>query len=425
MTKRYIYKKIRIVLILILSFIFLQSYSLFKTMSPKTEKQHSFSWADSVFNSMTPDERLGQLFMIASYPRLGKSDKKKVINLIKKYKIGGIIIFKNGPVSQAKLTNSYQSVSKTPLMIAGDYEWGLSSRIDSTVLYPRQMMLGAIRNDLLINEFGNEVARQCKRMGININFAPVIDVNNNPNNPVINSRSFGEQKENVARKGTAFMIGLQNNRILAVGKHFPGHGDTDVDSHKDLPVILHSEKRLDTLELYPFKSLIHNGLGGVMIAHLNVPSLDSSENSISSLSKPIVTDLLKAELKYKGLIFTDALGMKGISKYYKPGESEVAALLAGVDVLLMPKNVPLAFQKIKDAIKSGKISQKEIDFRCKKILIAKQWMKLNKFKPIKTQNIYEDLNTEYARFLNRKLTESALTVAMNKNYILPSQRFNR
>ena len=419
MIKKNILKKIGVILLLLLSLSFLKSNFPYQAKIVKSDKTYSFLWADSVFNSMTPDERLGQLFMIAAYPKQGISNKKKITNLINKYKIGGIIFFQSKPVQQVKLTNYYQSVSKTPVMIAGDYEWGLSARLDSTVNYPRQMMLGAIQNDILINEFGSEIARQCRRIGININFAPVIDINNNSNNPVINSRSFGEQKENVARKGTAYMVGLQNNRILATGKHFPGHGDTDIDSHKDLPTIYHSKKRLDTLELYPFKKLIHNGLGGIMVAHLNVPSLDSSENSISSLSIPIVTDLLKGELKYKGLIFTDALGMKGISKYYKPGESEVAALLAGVDVLLMPKNVPLAFQKIKDAIKSGKISQKEIDFRCKKILIAKQWMKLNKFKPIKTQNIYEDLNTEYARFLNRKLTESALTVAMNKNYILP------
>ena len=402
-----------------LIFFILQSYSHLKTVNTKAEKEYSFSWADSVFKTMTPDERLGQLFMVAAYPEQGNPDKEKVTELIKKYNIGGIIFFKSDAVKQAKLTNYYQSVSKIPVMIAGDYEWGLSMRIKNTVNYPRQMMLGAIRNDMLIEEFGKEVARQCKRIGVNINFAPVIDVNNNPNNPVINSRSFGEQKQNVARKGTAYMVGLQNNRILATGKHFPGHGDTNVDSHKDLPVITHTKKRLDTLEMYPFKELIHNGLGGVMIAHLNIPSLDSATNSVSSLSKPVVTDLLKNDLGFKGLIFTDALGMHGVTKYYKPGETEVAALLAGVDILLMPKDVPLAFRKIKNAIKSGKISQKDIDKRCKKILIAKQWMQLNKFKPVEIENIYEDLNSDYAKYLNRKLTEAALTLAVNKKRIIP------
>ena len=423
MINRNTLKKLRLLLLLSVPFIIFQTYS-FKISNNKNKlykfnNKVSFSWADSVYNKMTPDERLGQLFMIAAYPKQGDKNKTHISELIKTYKIGGLIFFQGEPVQQAKLTNYYQSISKTPIMVAGDYEWGLSMRLGSTVRYPRQMMLGAIRNDILINEFGSEVARQCKRIGININFAPDIDINNNPNNPVINSRSFGEQKNNVARKGTAYMVGLQSNRILATGKHFPGHGDTDVDSHKDLPIIKHSVERLDTLEMYPFKKLIHNGLGGIMIAHLNIPSLDSSANSVSDLSKPIVTDLLKNKLGYKGLIFTDALGMHGVTKYYKPGEIEIAALRAGVDVLLMPKNVPLAFQKIKEAIKSGKISQKEIDLRCKKILIAKQWMKLNEFKPIKIDGIFEDLNSEYARFLNRKLTEAAITVAMNKNHILP------
>lgn len=411
-------KKITFVLFIILILSFLQSYSPFKTKT-LTSHQQIFSWADSVFQKMTPDERLGQLFMIPAYPEQGNSNKEKVSNLIKKYNIGGIIFFKSEPKKQAELTNYYQSISKTPIMIAGDYEWGLSMRISNTVIYPRQMMLGAIQNDLLINAFGSEIARQCKRISININFAPVIDVNNNSNNPVINSRSFGENKENVARKGMAYMIGLQSNRILSVGKHFPGHGDTDTDSHKNLPIIKHSKNRLDTLELFPYKRLINSGLGAIMIAHLNIPALDSSKNSVSSLSYPIVTNLLKKELKFKGLIFTDALGMKGVTKYYEPGETEIAALHAGVDVLLMPENVPLAFKKIKEAVKSGKISQKEIDIRCKKILIAKQWMKLNKFKKIEIKHLIKDLNTDYAQFLNRKLTEAALTIAMNRNHILP------
>ncbi len=414
-------------ILILITIIFLQSNSVQITKPSKKNNMNtdSFSWADSVFNKMTPDERLGKLFMIAVHPKQGNKNKVFLTKLINQYKPGGLIFFQGGPVNQAKLTNYYQSISKTPLMIAGDYEWGLHMRLDSTVNYPRQMMLGAVQNNMLINEFGNEVARQCKRIGINIDFAPVIDINNNSNNPVINSRSFGEQKENVAQKGTAYMIGLQSNRILAVGKHFPGHGDTDVDSHKDLPVIRHSAKRIDSLELYPFKKLIHYGLGGIMVAHLNIPSLDSAKNSVSSLSKPIVTNLLKNKLRFKGLIFTDALGMHGVTKYYKPGETEVAALQAGIDILLMPENVPLAFKKIKAAIKSGKISQAEIDIRCKKILIAKQWMRLNKFKPIKTKHIYEDLNSEDAVFLNRKLTEAALTLTFNKGKIIPFKNLDK
>jgi len=413
--KKIIYK-ISLALTLIFFIFLLQST---KRLSKIKKKELTNNWVDKTMAKMTDNEKLGQLFMVAAYPKQGKADKKRVAEIINKYKIGGLIMFQGGPVSHAKLTNYYQAISPTPLMIAGDYEWGLSMRLDSTIRYPRQMMLGAIQNDLLINEFGIELARQFKRIGVHINFAPVIDINNNANNPVINSRSFGENRENVTRKGLSYMIGLQDNNILAVGKHFPGHGDTDVDSHKDLPVILHSKKRLDSLEMYPFKQLINTGLGGIMVAHLNIPSLDASKNAVSSLSKPIITDLLIKKLGFRGLIFTDALGMKGITKNYKPGETEVAALIAGVDVLLMPENVPVAFQAIKKAIKQGKISQKEIDKRCKKILLAKYWFELDNYKRIKTQNIYEDLNNEKAQFLNRKLIESALTLAINKDKIIP------
>ena len=401
----------------LISFIFLLQST--KKNSYKKVTKNTKTWVEKTIEKMTPDERLGQLFMVAAYPKQGNPDKKRVTEIINKYKIGGLIMFKSGPMRQAKITNYYQAISHTPLMIAGDYEWGLSMRMDSTIRYPRQMMLGAIQNDLLINEFGTELARQFKRIGVHIDFAPVIDINNNANNPVINSRSFGENRENVARKGLSYMIGLQNNNILAVGKHFPGHGDTDVDSHKDLPIILHSKKRLDSLEMYPFKQLINTGLGGIMVAHLNIPSLDSAKNAVSSLSKPIITDLLIKKLGFRGLIFTDALGMKGVTKNYKPGETEVAALIAGIDILLMPENVPIAFAAIKKAIKQGKISQKEIDDRCKKILLAKQWFGLDNYKKINTKNLYEELNNEKAQFLNRKLIESALTLAVNKVKIIP------
>lgn len=411
-------------LLLIIPAFFIQSTTINKNHNKEAKKNTinyaaSDVWVDSVMNTMTDDEKLGQLFMAAAYPNQGKANINHLKSVISKYNIGGLIFFKGGPVSQAKLTNYYQSKSKIPLMIAGDYEWGLSMRLDSTVKYPRQMMLGAIQNDLLIYEFGAEIARQCKRLGIHINFAPVIDVNNNANNPVINNRSFGEIKENVAKKGLAYMVGLQDNRILATGKHFPGHGDTDVDSHKDLPVINHSKNRLDSIELYPFKELINSGLGGIMIAHLNIPSLDSVENKPSSLSAPIVTELLKNKMEYTGLIFTDALGMQGVSKYYEPGETEVAALMAGIDVLLMPENIPIAFEKIKQAIKDGKLSQKDIDERCKKILIVKKWFGLNHYKPVEIKNIHKDINTERAKLLNRKLTESSLTLALNKDNIIP------
>ncbi len=419
MKKRYLLKS-KLTLIISISLVILLLLSTTKYINTTNEYSvNSTNWVDSIMETMSPDERLGQLFMLASYSKKEELNKGSLTKIIKDYKIGGLIMFPAGPVQQTKLTNYYQSISKTPLMIAGDYEWGLSMRMDSTVRYPRQMMLGAIQDDLLINEFGIEVARQCKRLGIHINFAPVIDVNNNANNPVINSRSFGEIKENVAQKGLAYMVGMQDNNILATGKHFPGHGDTDVDSHKDLPIILHSKERLDSLEMYPFKELINTGIGGIMVAHLNIPSLDSKKNAISSLSKPIVTDLLTKKLGFKGLIFTDALGMHSVAKHYNPGETEVAALVAGVDVLLMPKNVPLAFQKIKEAIKKGKITQDEIDKKCRKVLMAKKWFGLSNYKKTKINNIYKDLNSEYANHLNKKLIESSLTLAINKEKIIP------
>jgi len=382
------------------------------------------NWTDSVFASMTPDERLGQLFMIAAYPKQGKEHVDNLKKLIDKYKVGGIIMFQSGPVAQAKLTNYCQSISKTPLMIAGDYEWGLSMRMDSTQAFPRQMAFGAIQNEKLIYEFGVEIARQFKRLGININFAPVIDVNNNADNPVINSRSFGEERENVARKGFAYMLGLQDNKILATGKHFPGHGDTDVDSHKDLPIIKHSKSRLDSIELYPFKELINNGLAGVMVGHLNIPSLDSANNSISSLSKKIITDLLIKKLKFKGLIFTDALGMQGVAKSFPAGVVDVKALIAGSDILLMSKDVPQAFIEIKKAIANGEITQDEIDLRCKKILKAKNWMGLDKYKPIELKNLYNDLNSKEAELIQRKLVEASLTLVFNKNNLIPFKKLN-
>ncbi len=413
------------------SFLFLNSTPVPSTHSVSNNllrnpalSAYSVFWADSIFNTLSPDERIGQLFMIAAYPKQGAENQAVVTKLIQDYKIGGLIMFQSGPVTQAKLTNYYQSVSEIPLMIAGDYEWGLSMRVDSTVDYPRQMLMGAMQNEKIIYDFGVETARQCKRLGIHINFAPVIDVNNNPANPVINSRSFGEEKKNVAHKGAMYMAGMQDYRVLAVGKHFPGHGDTDVDSHYNLPVIPHNMARLNDLELYPFKYLINHGLGGVMMAHLHIPALDSTPNSASSLSKPIVTDLLKNKLGFKGLVFTDALGMQGITKYHKPGETEVKAIVAGVDVLLMPRNVPEAFAAIKQAIAYGRITQADIDQRVKKILAAKKWFGLNEYKPIPIKNIYQDLNSDGAELLKRRILESSVTLAVNKDEFVPIKKLD-
>ncbi|HOS85455.1 MAG TPA: glycoside hydrolase family 3 N-terminal domain-containing protein, partial [Bacteroidales bacterium] len=328
------------------------------------------TWVDSVYNSMTLEQRIGQLFMVAAYTSPEQSNKQQVADLITNYGIGGIIFMKGSPTNQVIYTNYFQSLSKVPLMVAIDGEWGLAMRLDSTTSFPRQLMLGAITDNKLIYEMGYEIGRQCKRMGIHVNFAPVVDINNNPNNPVINSRSFGELKHNVAVKGDYYMTGMQDQGILTTAKHFPGHGDTDADSHKSLPIIPHRKARLDSVELYPFKYLIQRNLTGVMVAHLYIPEIDRTKNQASTLSPKIVQDILKNQLGFNGLIFTDALNMHGVSKYYKPGILEIKALLAGNDVLLFPENVPIAVEAIKTAIKSGKLNEKIIEQRCKKILAA-------------------------------------------------------
>jgi beta-glucosidase-like glycosyl hydrolase/CubicO group peptidase (beta-lactamase class C family) len=381
-------------------------------------------WADSVFKTLSPDERIAQLFMVAAYSNRDKAHVKEIKALVDTYKIGGLIFFQGGPVRQAILSNTYQTSSKVPLLISMDAEWGLAMRLDSTTKFPRQMTLGAIQKDSLIYEMGVEVARQTKRLGMQVNFAPDIDINNNPLNPVIGSRSFGESKYNVAKKAILYMNGMQDNHVLACGKHFPGHGDTDSDSHKTLPTIKSSRARLDTLELYPFKELIANGLGSMMVAHLSIPALDTTKNQASTLTKSIVTGLLQDTLGFKGLIFTDALNMKGVSKFYKPGEVDVKAVLAGNDVLLFPEDVPTGIREIKAAIERGELTQEEIDRRCMKILLVKQWSGLDKQTKVKLKNLYEDLNSRQAELLNRKLTEASLTLLQNKKNIIPLQNLD-
>lgn len=381
--------------------------------------KYKSKWADSIFNTLTLEEKIGQLFMIGVYPSTGSAHAKSIENVIRKYKPGGLMFSKGGPVEQARLTNIYQEVSEVPLLVAMDAEWGLSMRLDSTPYFPRQMMMGAIQNDKVLFDFGQEIGRQCNRLGVHINFAPVIDVATNPLNPVINSRAFGEERTNVARKGFAYMYGMQDKRVIATGKHFPGHGGTDLDSHKELPVINHSLERLDSIELFPFKYLIDNGLTAVMVAHLHIPALDSSEFIASSLSHKIVTGLLREKMNFKGLVFTDALNMKGISKYNSPVEAAREALLAGSDILLMPYNLEATLETIKEAVETGKISEELINERCYKVLQAKKWVGLDKYKPIELKNLVNDLNSSSAELVQREIAEGAITLIENKDGLLP------
>lgn len=378
------------------------------------------AWVEEKFQSLTEDEKLGQLFMLAAYPSKGLVDQQNVEKLIEKYKIGGIIFFKGNPTYTAQLTNLYQSKSpKVPLLMGLDGEWSVSMRMDSTVRYPRQMTLGAVRDNKLIYAFGKRVAYECKRIGIHINFAPVIDVNNNPENPVIGDRSFGDNLSNVVEKGSAYMRGMQDHGVLASAKHFPGHGDTNTDSHHDLPIINHSKERLDSIELYPFKELIKRGVASIMVGHLNVPALDSTENLPSSLSPKIVKDLLKDKMGFEGLAITDAMNMAGITKHHKNGESDLLALIAGNDILLMTQDMGAAIPKIKKAIEEGKLTWEDIDLRVKCILAAKYMAGLHAYQPVDLANITKDLGEAEAELLKEELLAKSLTLVSNEEKVFP------
>lgn len=376
-------------------------------------------WVDSVFNKLTPDQRLGQLFMVAAYSNKGAEEKQRIAYLINTYNIGGLIFMQGGPLRQASLNNYYQNIAKVPLMIGMDAEWGLSMRLDSTPNFGRQLLWGAVSDDQLIYKTGLEIARECKRLGVHVSFSPVVDVNNNPRNPVIGDRSFGELKENVARKGIAYMQGLQDGGVLASAKHFPGHGDTDQDSHKTLPTITASRERLDSLELYPFRALINAGVGSVMVAHLNIPALDTTPKRASTLSPNIVQGLLKDEMGFKGLVFTDALNMQGVADYNQPGEVDAKALVAGNDVLLFSGNVGEAIKQIKQAVKDSLITQEEVNARVKKILLAKHWLGLTKKQFVPMTGLYKELFSDEAVKLQQELMAEALTLVRTKDNLIP------
>jgi beta-glucosidase-like glycosyl hydrolase/CubicO group peptidase (beta-lactamase class C family) len=377
------------------------------------------AWVDSVFNSLSFDERLGQLFMVAAYSNQGPAHKEEISQLIQQENLGGLIFFQGGPVRQAQLTNYYQSLAKTPLFIAMDAEWGLGMRLDSVLQFPKQMTLGAATNDALVYQMGKEIARQFKEMGMHINFAPVVDVNSNPENPVIGYRSFGEQKQLVSRKSLAYMKGMQDHGVMANAKHFPGHGDTNADSHYTTPVIRNSKERIMDIDLYPYRELISEGLMSIMVAHLHVPSLGSEANLPTTLSTKVVTDLLKGEMNFQGLVFTDALNMKGVSNLYRPGEVDLKALLAGNDVLLYAEDVPRSKALIKEAVADGKITEAEIDARVRKILNAKYWAGLHRKQQVNTHRLVERLSNFGTKALIEQLYASSLTVVNNEEEAIP------
>ena len=382
-------------------------------------------WVDSVYNQLSFDEKVGQLFMVAAYSNKDEAHNKSIDRLIEENKIGGLIFFQGGPVRQAKLTNRYQAKSKVPLFIGIDAEWGLSMRLDSTYRYPWNMTLGAVQDMKLIEKTGNQMAKQSKRMGIHFNFAPVVDINTNPKNPIIGNRSFGETKENVTLRALALMKGLQDEGVYATAKHFPGHGDTSTDSHHTLPTVQFDKNRLDDVELYPYKELIKNGLTSVMVAHLNVPSIEPRENYPTSISYNVVTNILKNELQFNGLIFTDALNMKGASNFKKPGDIDLEAFLAGNDILLFAENVPVAIKKFNEAKEDGRLTEERLAYSVKKILAYKYKANLQNYQPIVLENLYKDLNAVEYDALNYQLYENAVTVIKNETKSIPVAQLDK
>ncbi|MBS1663568.1 MAG: serine hydrolase [Bacteroidetes bacterium] len=375
------------------------------------------AWVDSVFRTLSPDEKITQLMVIrlsAIDPNTHKAlfYDKEVEEAVRKYNVGGICLFQGDPLAQASHINLYQSIAHTPILFCIDAENGLGMRMDSVEGLPRQMMLGATSDPSLIYQYGRLVGAQCRRIGIQVNYAPVVDVNNNPDNPVINDRSFGENKYKVADFGVQYVKGMQEEGVMACAKHFPGHGDVAVDSHLDLPVINKDRKQLDSLELYPFRALFGAGVGSVMIAHLYIPSIDNTANRATSLSYNNVTKLLRKQLAYPGLTFTDALEMKGVAKFYPDGEASVQSLIAGNDMLCLPGDVAVSLEKIKAAISGKKLKWKDIDTRVKKVLRAKYDYGLASWKPVVMDHLTADLN-QGIDDMRRQVAENALTLLRN------------
>ena len=412
-------KKHRVTLLCLTSVNFSTAAQQVNPLIVKEDFENQKKWVDSIYNNLSLQEKVGQLFMVDVFSSDPTSKTDKIKKLIQEQYIGGVIFSKGGPQRQAKLNNEFQAASNIPLMVAMDAEWGLAMRLDSTFAYPWNMTLGAIEDNKIVEKVGKRIGEHSKRLGVHINFAPVVDINTNPRNPIIGNRSFGEDKENVTQKAIAFMKGMQQAGIIANAKHFPGHGDTETDSHKTLPTIHFSKERIDSVELYPYRRLIEEGLSSVMVAHLNVPSLETQTNFPSSLSKTIVSDMLKGQLGFNGLVFTDALNMKGAANFKEPGEIDLAAFLAGNDVLLISENIPKAHQLIVNAFREGIITEERLAHSVKKILYAKYKVGLNDYKPVSTNYLVEELNTVWDDVLYEEAMENALTVLKNDKAILP------
>lgn len=389
-----------------------------KNLSKKDLKEADH-WVDKTYKNLSQDEKLGQLFIVALYTNKGENEISNVRNIVVKEKIGGLILMQDDAAREINLVNEFQQKSKVPLMIGMDAEWGLYQRIATAHKFPWAMTLGAIQDKSMIRQMSAKIAEDCHRMGINWDFAPVVDVNTNPDNPIIGNRSFGSQVSNVVSSASAYASGLQDNNILAAIKHFPGHGDTSTDSHLDLPVISHNLDRLNTVELAPFKALMKEGIGGVMVAHLYVPALESGKGIPASVSKNIITGLLKEKLGYKGLIITDALNMNAVASKYKPGELDAMAFKAGNDIMLFSQGVSEGKKLIQKALDNGEIPQSRIEESVKKILLTKYFLGLNKYSPKNPENINSHLNNDTHKTLVQNLYSNALTLLKDEKNLLP------
>ncbi|WP_312341821.1 glycoside hydrolase family 3 protein [Chryseobacterium binzhouense] len=390
----------------------------------KADLRKAQDWVNQTYNSLSQEEKLGQLFIVALYTNKGDDHINQVRNIVLNDKIGGLILMQDDAAKEITLVNEFQQKSKVPLMIGMDAEWGLYQRIAKAHKFPWAMTLGAIQDKELIYEMAAKIAEGCKRMGINWDFAPVVDVNTNPNNPIIGNRSFGSEVSNVTKSALSYANGLQDHHILAAIKHFPGHGDTSTDSHLDLPVVSHDLDRLNKVELAPFKSLMNKGIGGVMVAHLYVPSLEPEKGIPASVSKKIITGLLKEKLDYKGLIITDALNMGAVANKYKPGELDALAFKAGNDIMLFSQGVAEGKKLIQKAIDIGEISQNRVEESVKKILLTKYFLGLNEYIPRNPENINHDLNNDFHKKLVQNLYSNALTLLKDEKKLLPLKHEN-
>ena len=385
----------------------------------KEDLKKANDWVQKTYNSLSQDQKLGQLFIIALYTNKGEDYINNVRNIVVNEQIGGLILMQDDAAKEINLVNEFQTKSKVPLMIGMDAEWGIFQRIATAHKFPWAMTLGAIQDKNLITEMAAKIAEDCKRMGINWDFAPVVDVNTNPDNPIIGNRSFGSEVSNVVHSGLAYSNGLQNNNILAAIKHFPGHGDTNTDSHLDLPVVSHDLKRLTEIELAPFKALMDKGIGGVMVAHLYVPALESQKGIPASISKNIITGILKEKFGFKGLIITDALNMGAVAKRYKPGELDALAFKAGNDIMLFSDGVKEGKRLIQLAIDNKEISQNRIEESVKKILLTKYYLGLTKYEARNPENINADLNNDSHKVLVQNLYSNAFTLIKDEKKLLP------